>query len=198
MNAMHSDDLWLLPWIPLLKQHYQETPLLELGCGSGADTLTLTRAGFKVNALDISEQAIAAAKLHAPLAHYSHQSILDPFPAALHHYDIVIASLSLHYFDWHTTEAVVERIRKTLAPTGILLCRLNSTKDQHFGAIGYPQIEPNFFLVDGAPKRFFDETSVRKLFSNGWRIASIEEKCSEKYHLPKVLWELVLHRTNSC
>jgi hypothetical protein len=149
MNAMHLDDLWLLPWIPLLKQHYQETPLLELGCGSGADTLTLTRAGFKVNALDISEQA------------------------------------------------VVERIRKTLAPTGILLCRLNSTKDQHFGAIGYPQIEPNFFLVDGAPKRFFDETSVRKLFSNGWRIASIEEKCSEKYHLPKVLWELVLHRTSS-
>ena len=58
------------------------------------------------------------------------------------------------------------RIRQVLVPGGLLLCRLNSTEDRHFGARGHPVIEPHYHLVDGTPKRFFTEAAVREMF---WR-----------------------------
>ena len=74
------------------------------------------------------------------------------------------------------------------------MCRLNSTEDHHFGASGHPEIEPNFFLVDGEPKRFFDEAAVLALFASGWRQLSLEHFVTRKYLQSKALWEVVLTR----
>jgi hypothetical protein len=107
---------------------------------------------------------------------------------------VVVASLSLHYFPWPETEALVERIRQLLVPSGILLCRLNSTNDHHFGASGHPRIDDDYYLVDGAPKRFFDRAAVDRLFSPGWRMLSVEERTIDRYDLPKSAWEVVLEK----
>jgi hypothetical protein len=81
-----------------------------------------------------------------------------------------------------------------LRPGGVLLCRLNSTEDRHFGAQGHREIEPNFFMVDGQPKRFFDEASVRSLFASGWNILSLQHITTRKYVRSKSLWEAVVER----
>ncbi len=109
---------------------------------------------------------------------------------------MVLASLSLHYFGWAETCDLVDRVRDALAPEGVLLCRLNSINDHHFGASGHPEIEKNFYEVDGAPKRFFDREAIDRLFARGWRALAIGEMVIDRYDHPKSVWEAVLERND--
>ena len=59
-------------------------------------------------------------------------------------------------------------------------------------ASGHPEIEPDYYLVDGEPKRFFDRVAVERLFAGGWRRISREEMLIERYDHPKAAWEVVL------
>jgi SAM-dependent methyltransferase len=189
-------DPWLDRWLPLITQRARHAAVLELGCGSGHDTATLTAAGFCVVAVEIDPASIARARKRAPAARIFCQDLRQPLPppTAGTGFDAVIASLSLHYFPWEETLRIVERVRDALGSGGLFLCRLNSTDDRHFGAIGHREIAPNYYMVHGSPKRFFDEPSVDALFSTGWRIRSKAHFTTHKYVVPKALWELVLER----
>ncbi len=193
-----STDPWLERWLPLIAEHAQQKPILELGCGPGDDTCTLTQAGHDVIALDLSAECVAQARRKVPSARVCHQDVRAPFPAMPGGTAVVIASLSLHYFEWPETVALIEKIRRTLAHPGLFLCRLNSTNDHHFGASGHPLISENYYRVNGEPKRFFDRDSVIKLFNSGWRVLSIDEQITDKYAQPKALWEIVLETDGSC
>ena len=137
---------------------------------------------------------VAAARARVPSAAIDCRDVRDPFPDAVRDVGVVVASLSLHYFPWAETVTLVERIRAALRPGGLLLCRLNSTEDLNFGARGNPEIEPDYFLVDGQPKRFFDRDAVCALFAGGWRQLSLEHVVTRKYVRAKALWEIVLER----
>jgi len=93
---------------------------------------------------------------------------------------------------WEETVPIVDRVRLALRPGGVLLCRLNSTEDRNFGADGYEEIEPGYFLVNGQPKRFFDEGAVPRLFDGGWNVVALEYITTDKYEKPKAAWEIVL------
>ncbi|KAF0100325.1 MAG: putative methyltransferase [Rhodospirillaceae bacterium] len=170
--------------------------MLELGCGGGRDTAALAAAGHRVVAIDLSPEAVARAQERVPSAQVHCQDIRAPFPPAEGSIGVVVASLSLHYFTWSATNALASRLHEVLRPEGVLLCRLNSTNDHHFGASGHPEIEKDFYLVDGAPKRFFDREALDRLFAHGWRILAIEEKVIDRYDRPKSVWEAVLERSD--
>lgn len=188
-------DPWLERWLPLIARHGGASPVLEIGCGHGDDTATLAGAGHRVIGFDLSRTAAAAARLRVPAAHIECRDVRDPFPDAARDLGVVIASLSLHYFPWAQTVSIVERIRQALRPGGVLLCRLNSTEDRHFGQ--GRRIEENFYALDGGEKRFFDEPAIRRLFADGWRVIAIEHRSSRKYRRRKALWEVVLARSES-
>lgn len=190
--ASPADDPWLDPWLPLLRARAAGRPVLELGCGSGHDTATLLCAGLSVVALDRSADAIESARERAPGARLQVQDLLDPWPVITASAGAVVASLSLHYFPWDTTEQLVARIHQTLRPGGLLLCRLNSTEDHHFGASGHPVIAPHYHRVDGQPKRFFDRADVERLFTAGWRTLSLRASTIHRYAKPKQIWEIAL------
>ena len=183
-------DPWLTRWLPLVLEDAIGGPVLEIGCGLGDDTATLAAAGLAVTAFDLSASSVAATKLRVPKATVECRDIRDPFPIADGTAGIVVASLTLHYFPWTETVALVERVRRTLRANGLLLCRLNSTEDANFGASGHAAIEPNYYLVDGQPKRFFDEAAVDEIFRN-WRVLSKEHMATRKYMKEKALWEIV-------
>ncbi|MDP2818278.1 MAG: class I SAM-dependent methyltransferase [Polaromonas sp.] len=187
-------DPWLKRWLPLAVTHAGEGPVLEIGCGHGDDTAVLAGAGLRVTAFDLSRAAVAVAKARVPSATVTRRDIRDPFPLEAQQAGLVVASLSLHYFSWEETQSIVQRVREVLRPGGLLLCRLNSTEDHHFGASGHQEIEPNFYLVNGEPKRFFDETAIELLLATGWRRLSLEHFVTRKYIKSKALWEVVLAR----
>ena len=188
-----SCEPWLERWLPLIGERTGGLAILEIGCGGGRDTEVLAGAGHRVAAIDLSPDAIARAKARAPQAQFHWQDIRAAFPVDAA--GVVVANLSLHYFPWPETEALVGRIRSLLRPAGLLLCRLNSTNDHNFGASGHPGIDENFYLVDGAPKRFFDRAAVDRLFSSGWRLLGAEERIIDRYERPKSAWEVVLEKT---
>lgn len=187
-----SSDLWLQRWLPLIVERAGSGPVLELGCGTGEDSAVLARNGVDLVSLDLSEQAVTAARARLPDVKFLVQDLRDPFPLGAGSASVVVASLSLHYFPWDETLRLMARIRDALNEGGIFLCRLNSTNDHHYGASGYPLIDENNYSVKGETKRFFNRNSIERLFQNGWKMLSLEEMVTHKYAMPKSLWEVIL------
>jgi len=177
-------DPWLDRWLTLIRARAGERPVLEIGCGYGDDTASLVNAGLRVIGFDLSRASVASTRIRVPSARTEDATDLG----------VALASLSLHYFAWEETVSIVNRVRLTLRLGGVLLCRLNSTEDRNFGADGCEEIEPNYFLVNGQPKRFFDESAVRRLFADGWNTIALEHITTDKYEKPKAAWEVVLER----
>ena len=190
-------DPWLKRWLPLVIEQAKLHPVLEIGCGSGDDTATLVAAGLSVHAFDLSKNSVALTRLRAPTATVECRDTRDPFPLAASTAGSVVASLTLHYFPWQQTVDLVDRVRQTLKPGGVFLCRLNSTEDHNFGANGHPIIEKNYYMVDGQPKRFFDEPGIDELFAAGWVVLSKEHMVTRKYVRQKALWEVIAQRSDA-
>jgi SAM-dependent methyltransferase len=186
-----TDDAWLQRWLPLLREHTGKRCLLELGCGQGRDTAVLQAAGLRVVAVDRSAEALIEARRAVPGATFVEGDLRAPLAIDPADVGAIVASLSLHYFDWQTTREIVGRLRACLAPDRPLLCRVNSTRDVHHGAHGHPEIEPGCFLVEGKVKRFFERAELLTLFADGWHIAALEERSIDRYEQPKVVWELL-------
>jgi len=184
-------DLWLERQLALLAPGCE---VLELGCGSGRDTEYLVRQGFSVTATDVSEEALKMCTRVVPAARCLRVDARQPLPFADESYPVITASLCLHYFSWQQTLSILNEVKRCLKQDGWLLARFNSTNDVHFGAVGFGEIEPNFYLVRGKSKRFFDRQTLRKLFSEGWEIRSLEEMTITRYEKPKVVWEVVAQR----
>ena len=165
--------------------------MLELGCGKGRDTAVLQAAGLRVVAIDRSAEALAEARRVVPGATFIESDLRGPLPIDPGDVGAIVASLSLHYFDWQTTTQIVARLRACLAPDRPLLCRVNSTRDVHHGATGHPAIEPGFFGVGDKTKRFFERAELQTLFADGWQIAALAEQTIDRYERPKIVWELL-------
>jgi SAM-dependent methyltransferase len=191
-------DPWLDRWLDLIKARAGTTPVLELGCGPGIDTATLTGAGLRVVAFDKAEAAVIAARKRAPAAVIEVRDLLDELPLTETGFNVVLASLSLHYFHWKETIALFAKVRAALNEGGLFVCRVNSTEDHEFGARGYPKIEPNFYLVNGRSKRFFTRRNVETLMRDRWRVLSLEDLVVDRYDKPKALWELVAEASDAC
>ena len=183
-------DPWLDKWLALIEQKPVNGHVLELGCGSGWDTVDLLSAGCKVIATDISMENLAeCAKFpsHANLLQMDNGKL---FPFVDHSISVIVASLSLHYFTWTVTMQIASELRRCLKVDGLLLARVNSINDHNYGASSTQEIEPNFHHVGTSTKRFFDETSVR-LFLQGWDIQFLEENIIHRYEKSKYVWEVM-------
>jgi SAM-dependent methyltransferase len=187
----HMDrDPWLDKWIPMLKQKSANGFILELGCGSGWDSQNLLSAGCKVIGADISMENLCECMQSSSHADLLQLDNSQPLPFASHSIDIILASLSLHYFTWRVTLQIASELKRCLKADGILIVRFNSTNDINYGA-GYGlEIESNFSQIGTSTKRFFDEKSVRTLFQ-GWDIQFLEENVIHRYEKPKSVWEVM-------
>jgi SAM-dependent methyltransferase len=187
------ENRWLEHWQTVLETS-RFTPILELGCGGGQDARFLTGLGFAVIATDFSEEALKLTRRRAPEARLENVDLTRglPFPEAA--FRVIVASLSLHYFPWRQTLEILDDIRRCLEPYGHLLARFNSTRDPHYCAAEKQEIEPNFYLVGGMPKRLFDRASVDALFETGWEMVDADERVTRRYGEKKVVWEVAARK----
>lgn len=188
-------EFWLKRWIDLIASRTLNPAILELGCGSGRDTVFLAQHGFtRLTVTDLSADALAECARIVPAASPVRHDLRQQLPFPDDCFDVVIASLCLHYFDWKTTQEIVGRIRSCMVDDGLLICRLNSTRDVNFGAVGHPEIAPHFYDVEGRTKRFFSREDVDALFADGWERISTEEKEIDRYERRKVVWEVLARK----
>jgi SAM-dependent methyltransferase len=189
-----NPDSWLERWLPLISQKAGADPVFEIGCGSGDDTVTLAAAGLDIIAIDLSADGVVQTRQRVSQARIEHRDVRDSFPVGESSLGVVVASLSLHYFPWSETLAIVARINAVLRPGGVFVCRVNSSEDHNYGATGHESIEAGYYRVNGEPKRFFDRAAVDRLFTEGWNCLSREQYTTNKYPMPKVVWEVVLEK----
>lgn len=171
-----------------------DVPILELGCGGGQDARFLTERGFAVVATDFSEEALELTRRRAPGATLKNADLTLGLPFSDAAFRVILASLSLHYFPWLLTLKIVSDIRRCLGPGGYLLARFNSTRDPHYSAAEKREIEANFYLVGGMPKRLFDRASVDALFEEGWDAVEADERVTRRYGGEKLVWEVAARR----
>jgi SAM-dependent methyltransferase len=189
LTSMKTDP-WLERWRSLLCERSAGGSVLELGCGNGRDTNDLLSAGCHVIAGDISMQNLVECAQFVPQARCLQMDNSKPLPFAAASIDVIVASLTLHYFSWEVTMQIASELERCLKAGGILLARFNSTNDYNYGAASIDEIEPNFYKVRDSTKRFFDEHSVRS-FLQGWDVEFLEENIIHRYEKPKSVWEVL-------
>lgn len=137
--------------------------LLELGAGLGQDSRFFAEYGMRVIATDIEPTLLEinerkrTADIHDRLE-FKQMDMQQTFPFQNESFDIVYAHMSLHYFDSKVTAQIFAEIARVLKPQGWLAFLVNSTSDPEYG-MGTP-IEPDYWLTDDKPRRFFSEASA--------------------------------------
>lgn len=184
-------------WLDQFKDIFDEnsSTILDLGCGTGNDTLYLIEKGFDVLACDYSSEAINAINRNIPQAKTKLVDISKKLPFKDSQFDIIVADLSLHYFDDKTTVSIMKEIKRILKPNGHLFARVNSIEDINHGAMQGEKIENNFYFVEGYNKRFFDEKDINKYFGLIGKVIAKKAKMF-RYEKPKDLLEVSVEKTN--
>ena len=180
-------DNWLDKYLYLFRDI--KCPILDLGSGTGNDTLYLVEKGYEVVACDYSQKALDIIKQFMPTAQTELVDISKKLPFNDNEFEVIIADLSLHYFDNDTTIKIMNEIKRILKKDGYLFARVNSVNDINHGAGQGHQLEENFYFVDGYNKRFFDLKDVDKYFSI---IGNVEAKEADmlRYTKPKKVIEI--------
>ena len=185
-------DNWLDDYNDILTEN-KDTEILDLGCGIGANTLYLTERGFNVLSCDFSNEALKSISKNIPNSKTKYLDMLETFPFANESYSLVIADLSLHYFDNDATIQIMSEIKRILKENGVLLARVASVNDFNFGAGIGEQLEKNFYFEGDYTKRFFDQEDVNKYFGIIGTLESFETSMTrneEEYSKPKVLYQI--------
>ena len=97
--------------------------VLDLGCGSGIQSKTLSEAGLEVTGIDFAETMIEEAKKKVPNAEFLMMDILNlDFP--LEHFDGVYARASLLHIPKNKIRQVLNSLHKIIKRNGIMYVAL--------------------------------------------------------------------------
>lgn len=190
-------DNWLDQYKEILEinNNYQ---ILDLGCGNGADTKYLLERGFKVVSCDFSDEALKNIKRFMPGSTTKKADMTKTLPFENNSFRIVVADLSLHYFDSETTKNILAEIKRIVGPDGYLLARVLSASNfkKPEAEIG-KKIEENFFWEGDFGKRIFDEEDVKKYFGIFDDLDYKENKMmrdDDEYRRPRKVFEIIARK----
>jgi len=181
---MNTDMKWLEPWAYV----FEGKRVLELGCGPGIDSQFISTKASSLIAGDLNINIAIDESLNENKVKYLALDHSETLPFKDAKFDVAIASLTLHYFSWSKTVEILGEISRVLANNGQLICRLNSTLDTNYGAIGHIELEAGLYDVNGANKRFFSEQDILLLFADHWRLIDLKHQTIDRYEKPKKIW----------
>lgn len=186
-------DDWLDSFLDIIEKC--ETPILDLGCGSGNNTLYLINHNKRVIACDLSENAIKSIIENFPeIEEAKNFNMLDGIPYQDNSFDIIIADLSLHYFKKEDTIRLIEDLKRILKQGGHIILRVNSINDINHGAGQGLEVEKHLYETDdGRLKRFFDEDDIRSFFKD-FNIEYLNEEIMTRYKLEKRLYKVCVRK----
>lgn len=189
-------DLWLDEYKEILESN-KDNEILDLGCGIGADTLYLIERGYNVLSCDFSNEALKSIQDNIPNSKTLYLDMMKKFPIKDNTYSLIIADLSLHYFDNETTIHIMREIKRILNNNGILLSRVTSVNDFNFGAGVGEELERNYYFEGDYTKRFFDFEDINKYFGIIGSVEAEETQMTrneDEYLKPKILYKVKVEK----
>ena len=185
-------DLWLDDYSKDLEK-FNESKFLDLGCGIGADTQYLIERGYKVISVDYSKEAINNINLNIKGGEGKILDMNEKFTFDDNSFYLIIADISLHYFNEEKTKHIMNEIKRILKKNGILLARVSSINDKYYGAGSGDEIEERFYDHGSYSQRYFNEDDLKKYFGIIGKFSFVEKGMTRKeayYSMPKMLYHV--------
>lgn len=177
-----TNDNFLTEWAETLRHSKR---IVDLGCGNGINTYYLHKEGIETVACDFSEHALMLLLEKVPNATVLLFDMTKGLPFLSNNIDVFIADLSLHYFSFKDTNAILNEILRSLRPNGLFLCRVNAI-DPTISYESFKEIEKDYYDIAGCTKRFFTVKSLSEIISsNGFIINKVFEQETMKYRASK-------------
>jgi ubiquinone/menaquinone biosynthesis C-methylase UbiE len=156
--------------------------LLDLGCGTGRDSLYFANKGLKVTAADWSQSGLDQLQKLAEKRKISNLEVTQQDISKLslnpNSFDVIYAHLSLHYFDDKTTKLIFNKLHSVLKRGGLLFVKCKSTDDMLYGQ--GRKIEENIYERENHVRHFFNKDYMTALLSKFQTIKV--RKSSSVYH----------------
>ena len=193
LSRPQENDLFRELWVTRHQAFIDRLPrgeLLDLGCGIGQNTDYFRSQGFSVTAADLSATALAELKGRCPNVATVELDMSRPLPFEDHCFDVVFASLSIHYFDRETTHALVREIRRILKAGGYLIGSVNSSKAYVYIKDHAVTLEDNYYMDGERAVRLFDREQLDDFFRDLQEVL-LEETETVRFGDPKTMWEFI-------
>ena len=152
--------------------------VLDLGCGTGNDTLRLSSAGFKVVGLDYSKEGIrqGLTKVGANLA-FVVADMAQALPFAPASFEAVMSNVAMHMFSDQITRTLFAEVWRIVQPGGLFLFHLNALEDRPLRAkriAAVCEFDTNYILEEtGQTMHFFSKEYLLDLLAE-WREVKLE------------------------
>jgi len=191
---------WARQWLSVLERSGSRK-VLDLGCGAGADCLTLAQHGLEVVGMDYSHEAITQAQAQsqdlALPVRFLQSDMAHPLPFLDQDFDAVMSNVAFHSFPDRLLRSILGEIRRILRQDGLVLLHVNSLEDMRYRPKDRAQeIEPDYYLEsDGQTMHFFSDAYCRDLFGL-WNLIDLTHQ-----HYPrrgrwvdKCVWRVVAQK----
>jgi SAM-dependent methyltransferase len=144
---------------------------LDVGCGEGADAIWLSRRGWTVTAIDISDVAVGRAREAAELAGATVEwvcgnALQTPFPAGS--FDLV--SMQYPALPKAAGEAAVRTLLDAVRPGGLLLAVYHDLDDEHREHMKARGFDPADYVGTDDLSQLLDDNFTVELHSVSPRI----------------------------
>jgi ubiquinone/menaquinone biosynthesis C-methylase UbiE len=175
---LNPEGFWATQWLATLELSTEQR-VLDLGCGTGGDSLVLARQGLKVIGMDYSHEAILQAREKAhvtnTLVDFLQANMAEPLPFADQQFDIVMSNVAFHSFPDRLLRSILSEVKRVLCPDGHFLFHVNSLEDMHYRPkTRVREIEQHYFLEsDGQTMHFFSEAYCRDLLQS-WKLIDLK------------------------
>jgi SAM-dependent methyltransferase len=160
----------------------QETRILEVGCGTGANLWFAAREGFQVAGVDASPSAIAYGRKRFEAEGIQgdlRKGDFTQLPFEKDAFDLVIDRASLTCCGFSAAQAAIAEIRRVMQQGGKLL--FNPYSDRHssylsgrLGADGLVLDISEGTLIGAGQICFYGRSHLASLLDRGWKILSVD------------------------
>ena len=182
-------DKWLDKYKFLLKNC---STILDLGCGNGVNENYLKKIGVFPKVCDISSNAIRTMKKIHPSCEARVVDISEKLPYNDNQINLIIADLSLHYFDRETTLKIVGELNRILDYNVIIIGRVNSKREVN-KEYCILEIEENYYEENGCFRRYFSREDIVDFFV-GFNVLMNRETITNKYGHKKYVIEFLIQK----
>ena len=134
--------VWALDNLPHVAARNLRTAI-DLGCGTGRNSLALSAQGFSTTGVDFSQRAIAIARGREGAEHvtFIHGDLTAPLPVKSRSQDLAIdVFVYFHQLGDAERKAYREEIYRVMSPDGVLLVSLATAEDGYYASC--PRLAP--------------------------------------------------------
>ena len=148
--------------------------VLDLGCGLGRHSVLFARYGFKVTAVDISDEALGFLRKYSAEQDFiisCRKADMEALPFSDDAFDCVFAMHSAGHADTEGIQRIISEIKRVLKPDGTIFLTLCSKDSRTFAGSGLPHADINTIIKNegpeqGVPHFYADRADIEKLFAD--------------------------------